>query len=44
LASFYSPTTGLLSPAIPITGDDKPVEVPLAPFEHDVVLRVTRAH
>lgn len=44
LASFYSPTTGLRSPAIPITGDDKPVEVPLAPFEHDVVLRVTRAH
>ncbi len=44
LASFYSPTTGLFSPAIPISGDDKPVVLPLAPFEHDVVLQVMREH
>ena len=42
LASFYSPTTGLSSPAVPISGDDKPVALRLAPFEHDLVVRVTR--
>jgi hypothetical protein len=44
LASFYSPTTGQFSPAVPISGDDKPVVLPLGPFKHDIVLRVTRAH
>jgi hypothetical protein len=43
-ASFYSPTSGQFSPAVPISGDDKPVVVSLAPFVHDVVLRVTREH
>ncbi|HUE15824.1 MAG TPA: DUF4038 domain-containing protein, partial [Planctomycetaceae bacterium] len=44
LASFYSPTTGHFSPAVPISGDDKRVVLPLGPFKHDIVLRVTRAH
>jgi hypothetical protein len=42
LVSFYSPTTGLSSPPMPISGDAKPVVLPLAPFEHDIVLRVER--
>jgi hypothetical protein len=39
---FYSPTTGVLSPAIEIKGSDAPVSIELTPFEHDVVLRVSR--
>ena len=41
-ASLYSPTTGLSSPAIPVSGNDEPVVIPLAAFEQDVVLRVVR--
>jgi hypothetical protein len=41
-ARFYSPTTGAQSPAIEIKGSDTPVSIDLAPFEHDVVLRVSR--
>jgi hypothetical protein len=41
-ARLYSPTTGLSSPAIPVSGNDQTVEIPLAPFEQDVVLRVAR--
>lgn len=42
LASFYSPTTGLESPAIRLEATDQPVAIRLAPFSHDVALRVTR--
>jgi hypothetical protein len=41
-ASFYSPTTGASSPGIVIKGSDTPASVELAPFEHDVVLQVSR--
>jgi hypothetical protein len=41
-ASFYSPTTGACSPGIVIKGNDALVSIELAPFEHDVVLQVSR--
>jgi hypothetical protein len=41
-ASFYSPTTGSSSPAVVLKGGDTPASVELAPFEHDVVLQVSR--
>jgi hypothetical protein len=41
-ASCYSPTTGASSPGIVIKGSDTPVSIELAPFEHDVVLQVSR--
>ncbi len=42
LASFYSPTTGLYSPAIPVQGDPKEVTLHLPPIEQDIVLVVKR--
>jgi len=42
LASFYSPTTGLYSPAIPVHGDAKDVTLHLPPIEQDIVLVVKR--
>jgi hypothetical protein len=41
-ASFYSPTSGQFSLGVPLSGGDKPVAISLAPFEHDIVLRLTR--
>jgi hypothetical protein len=41
-ASFYSPITGASSPGIVIKGGATPVSIELAPFEHDVVLQVSR--
>jgi hypothetical protein len=41
-ATFFSPTTGLDSPAIHLDSSGKPVGLRLAPFEHDLVVRVTR--
>jgi Cellulase (glycosyl hydrolase family 5) len=40
-ARFYSPTTGVFSPAVVIKGGDAPVSINLAPFEHDLVIEVT---
>ncbi len=42
LASFYSPTAGLYSPAIPVQGDPKEVTLHLPPIEQDIVLVVKR--
>jgi hypothetical protein len=42
LASFYSPTTGLFSPAMPVQGDPKEVTLRLPPIEQDIVLVVKR--
>jgi len=39
-ACFYSPSAGVYSPAIRITGGGVNLEIPS--FEHDIVLRVTR--
>ena len=40
-ACFYSPTAGVYSPGVRVTGGGSlTLEIP--PFEHDVVLRVTR--
>ncbi len=41
-ATFFSPTTGLDSPAIHLDSSGKPVGLLLAPFEHDLVVRVAR--
>ncbi|HEV3301166.1 MAG TPA: hypothetical protein VG055_16060 [Planctomycetaceae bacterium] len=41
-ATFYSPITGASSPGIVIKGGDTPVSIELAPFEHDVVLQLSR--
>jgi len=41
-ASSYSPITGASSPGIVIKGADTPVSIELAPFEHDVVLQLSR--
>jgi Family of unknown function (DUF6298)/Cellulase (glycosyl hydrolase family 5) len=42
--SFYSPTSGLDSPAVLVDGDEKSVDLPLAPFEHDLVIRMKHVH
>lgn len=42
LVRLYSPVGGLYSPAVHVDGG-KPAEFDLPPFEHDVVLRATRA-
>jgi hypothetical protein len=41
-ARFYSPTAGSSSPPVMTKGSDAPVPIELAPFEHDVVLQVSR--
>ena len=38
---FYSPISGMYSPAISVTGG-RPVTLVLEPFTHDIVLRITR--
>jgi uncharacterized protein DUF6298 len=42
VARFYSPTNGSYSPGITVTGGSSPIVVKVGPFEHDIVLRITR--
>ncbi|MEX0676508.1 MAG: cellulase family glycosylhydrolase [Pirellulales bacterium] len=42
LASLFSPTTGLYSPAVTVRGGSEPVTLELPEFRHDVVVDVRR--